>query len=428
MWALNAAAARPMGLRRARVDLRLLSGYPNHRLLPPDPHEPRWLTWMRNRDVRRTLTLSGLWLFLAVLLLYFHETLLPFALAALLAFVIEPVVSYIEARQVGGRRPSRLAAVLSVYVLAGLLLTIGGRWALGQIAREAAGLGSIHERALSAAPVWTRRGLDKVQYFFERNQLPFDRKHVEAQIEEGLQHSVDEVGHNAARLLTVGRNIVGGAFKTVFGVFLVLMLTAFLCIDRLRIEAYFQSLVPASQQTAYRIMLARLAHGLAGVVRGQFLICVTNGALTFVGLWLLGVRLPLLLAGIATVFSLIPIFGSILSTIPIVVVAITDSVSKGIFALLWIVGIHLIEANLLNPKIMGNAARIHPIVVVFALIVGERSAGLVGALFAVPVASVLVTVFSFLHRRATGRPPGTLTEDLTLRRAISDAPPAPDRP
>ncbi len=49
---------------------------------------------------------------------------------------------------------------------------------------------------------------------------------------------------------------------------------------------------------------------------------------------------------------------------------------------------------------MGTAARIHPVLVVFALIVGEQTSGLIGALFAVPIASVVLTVFKFLHKRA----------------------------
>ena len=61
----------------------------------------------------------------------------------------------------------------------------------------------------------------------------------------------------------------------------------------------------------------------------------------------------------------------------------------------WIIVIHLVEANFLNPKIMGDAAKIHPVLVVFALIAGEHSYGLVGALFAVPVASIIQTIFIY---------------------------------
>jgi predicted PurR-regulated permease PerM len=106
--------------------------------------------------------------------------------------------------------------------------------------------------------------------------------------------------------------------------------------------------------------------------------------------------------------SLIPIFGSILSSIPIVAIALISGGSfdlgRGLSVLAWICGIHLIEANFLNPKIMGDAAKIHPVLVVFALIAGEHSYGLTGALFAVPVASMIQTIFVYYRRRGFGRP------------------------
>jgi predicted PurR-regulated permease PerM len=199
------------------------------------------------------------------------------------------------------------------------------------------------------------------------------------------------------------------------------MLTAFLSMDRERIERFFFTLVPPEYSNAYRTVTAGMSIGLAGVVRGQVTICLTNGVFTFVGLWMLGVKLPLLLAMIATVFSLIPVFGSILSTIPIVAIALTDSLTKGVFALVWIIGIHLVEANLLNPKIMGDAAKIHPVIVVFALIVGEQTAGLMGALFAVPIASVVLTLFKFLHMRALDATREAGTGDLP-REALAPIP------
>jgi predicted PurR-regulated permease PerM len=98
--------------------------------------------------------------------------------------------------------------------------------------------------------------------------------------------------------------------------------------------------------------------------------------------------------------SLIPIFGSILSSVPIIAIALISSgtfdLTQGVKMLAWICGIHLLEANVFNPKIMGDAAKIHPVLVVFALIAGEHSYGLVGALFAGPVASMIQTIFASL--------------------------------
>jgi len=155
--------------------------------------------------------------------------------------------------------------------------------------------------------------------------------------------------------------------------------------------------------------------GLSGVIRGQLVICLVNGVLTFVGLLIFDVKYALLLSVVAGVMSLIPIFGSILSTIPIVALALVSTdhgvdVFKGVAAFLWILGIHFVEANFLNPHILGNAAKMHPVLVVFALIAGEHTFGLVGALFAVPVASVIQTLFVYFRKRAWRGEGGGTTE------------------
>jgi predicted PurR-regulated permease PerM len=86
--------------------------------------------------------------------------------------------------------------------------------------------------------------------------------------------------------------------------------------------------------------------------------------------------------------------------VPIVLLAIgAGGLSKGLLALGYILAIHALEAYVLNPKIMGDASKIHPVLIVLALVIGERSFGLVGALLAVPVASVFVAIFRFLHRK-----------------------------
>jgi len=143
-------------------------------------------------------------------------------------------------------------------------------------------------------------------------------------------------------------------------------------------------------------LLKSLDKGLNGVVRGQLMICLINGVLTFVGLLLIGVPFAFTLGLVAMVFSLIPIFGTILSSIPIVIMGLTISLSTGLLALAWILVIHFIEGNFLNPKIMGTSAQIHPAIIVFVLVTGEHMAGIAGALLAVPVYSILQTFFFFL--------------------------------
>jgi predicted PurR-regulated permease PerM len=136
---------------------------------------------------------------------------------------------------------------------------------------------------------------------------------------------------------------------------------------------------------------------------------------------LLGIKYSFLLALFAGSFSLIPIFGTIISSVPIVVIALISS-EDGSFSLVppglvlaWISGIHLLEANVLNPKIIGDTAHMHPGIVIFALLAGEQVYGLTGALLAVPVASMVQTIYLYALRRTTAlRHDGMMGPSRTL--------------
>ena len=65
--------------------------------------------------------------------------------------------------------------------------------------------------------------------------------------------------------------------------------------------------------------------------------------------------------------------------------------------LAWILGVHAIEAYVLNPKVMGDASRIHPLLILFSLLAGEHYFGLLGAVFAVPAAAVALAIFGQLQ-------------------------------
>jgi predicted PurR-regulated permease PerM len=117
-----------------------------------------------------------------------------------------------------------------------------------------------------------------------------------------------------------------------------------------------------------------------------------------------------ILSIVAAVMSIVPIFGSILSSIPAVLIGLTQDFWTALWVLLWIIGIHQVEANLLNPKIIGVAAKIHPVLVVFALIVGEHFFGLWGALLAVPALSIAQNLFQ--HFRYESLPDAAATDSL----------------
>jgi predicted PurR-regulated permease PerM len=218
--------------------------------------------------------------------------------------------------------------------------------------------------------------------------------------------------HNALEIVKIGRDIIAGVSRFFFVFGLTLMLAAYTILTRDRILAFFTSLVRPSSRPSFHALLARIDRGLSGVVRGQIVICLVNGVLSAIGFAIVGLKYWPVLALVATVFSLIPIFGSILSSIPAVALGLTQSFGTAVFVLLWIIGIHQLEANLLNPKIMGDAAKIHPVLVIFSLLVGEHFFGVVGALLAVPVMSITQSIFIHVRQRVQAADPEMASEPV----------------
>jgi len=213
-------------------------------VLSSDPNEPGLIRWLRNPDVRRSLTLTSLWVFIAVVLFRFRQALLPFALALLIAFILEPLVDWLSQQKVSGRPVPRILAIIGIYVVFIALSATFGTWAVSQIGHELAGVGKVTKSLLVEARAMTRDLLDAAETFAVENSLPVDRKEIQAVVEQNLVSTTEEASRYAASLFTLGRDVVGGTFRAVFGLFLVLMLTAFMSMDRARIEAFFHSLKP----------------------------------------------------------------------------------------------------------------------------------------------------------------------------------------
>ncbi|MBS2019368.1 MAG: AI-2E family transporter [Deltaproteobacteria bacterium] len=265
----------------------------------------------------------------------------------------------------------------------------------------------------------TKAGGYTIEPQHEQKGEPFDLDRVVA---DAAGKSMLYAQHNALEIVKIGRDIIAGVsrFFFVFGV--TLMLAAYTMLTKDRILGFFESLLRPSSRPSFRTLLARIDRGLSGVVRGQLLICLVNGVLSAIGFAIVGLKYWPVLALIATVLSLIPIFGSIVSAIPAVALGLTQSFGTAVFVLVWIVGIHQVEANLLNPKILGDAAKIHPVLVIFSLLVGEHFFGVVGALLAVPVMSITQSVFIHIRQNLQAADPEMASEPVG---SLIPPPPAP---
>lgn len=386
----------------------------------PEQH-PEPTTWLQlwstpsfRRKTLRTTLLFGLLAALWAL----REVLLPFVLAFFLSYVIDPAVTWVSSKPIFGRRLQRGPSVLVLYIAFFAVVTVFGMIFVPQLLREGSKIGettaAIAEQ-LDAAHFSST--LDNINQKLHDAHIPVDVV-IEPEAKEGEHDSAEnkpappengnyrinlselqgDLAHMASSSInpavTAARGVVGGVVGAFVTFILVLMLTAFISADPDRVKRGFIDLINIEDRVSFDALLSRIDHGLSGVVRGQLTICLINGALTLVGLLLLQVKFAFILGTIAAVFSLIPIFGSIMSTAPIVVIALaTSGFGTAILSVVWIAVIHAVEANFLNPKVMGDAAKIHPVLVVFSLIAGEHFYGIVGALLAVPCISIVLTIF-----------------------------------
>jgi predicted PurR-regulated permease PerM len=253
------------------------------------------------------------------------------------------------------------------------------------------------------------------------NPVSPDKLSVTKLLGEGVDRFIGYVQRNAVELIKFGRTVISTVARGIFLLFMTLMLAGYMMHTRESILNFFRSLPPPRSRIGFDRLLWRIDRGLSGVVRGQLLICLVNGVLSAIGFAMFGLKYWPILAVVAGVMSIIPIFGSILSSVPVVLIGLTQSFPTALWVLLWIILIHQVEANFLNPNIIGVAARIHPVLVVFALVFGEHLYGLWGALLAVPAVSMVQSVFN--HFRYESLPeagpdsiiPGTLPPVATPR-------------
>lgn len=333
---------------------------------------------------RRAVLLGGaaaiaaaIWLLIRV-----REVLIPFVLAGVLVYLVEPLVRRLQARGLG-----RPWAILLSYSLLGLLSGLVVAVVVPDLVRELTTLGDLLPGYAARADALAR-------------QLREGGGRLPAPLLGALQAAVGNLqsrGEDAIRSATTG-------LLSVIGGFLSLLLAPFLGYYMLaelpRYHARLMTAVPARARPAVLAYMRDLDGMLSGFVRGQLLTAAVIGAMVTLAMMLLGMRYALTLGVLAGLGELVPYFGPIIGALPGLAVAGAHS-----WRLLLEVGlayavIQQIEGAVVHPYIMGHATGLHPLTVVFALLAGGELAGLTGLLLAVPVAGAVQVTGIHLVRAA----------------------------
>ena len=364
-------------------------------------------------DRPRQAAFLALWAALLAAAFLLRGVLLPFLGGAALAYLLAPAIARLQSVRISGRRLPRWAAILVLYVFGAALLFTAVSLALPHLVREAARLSArAQDLAAGLTPERVSRAGEAATAWLAAHGLPFGPGgggrfgiDLAATLRAAGASLGDLLRAHLAELLGLGPRLVAGVVSSIFGALLVVVIAALVLSDPGRIAHAFEGLFPAAWRPGLRALGGRIDDGLAGGVRGQLIICLVNGVLTFAGLLLFRVPFAYGLALLAALLAFIPIFGTFVSSVPIVIAGLSQGFHVGFALFLWILGVHAIEAYVLNPKVMGGASHIHPLLILLALLAGEHDFGILGALFAVPAVAVLLAASSQLREWLEARPP-----------------------
>ncbi len=327
--------------------------------------------WMR----RVGLPLAILaWTGVALLILWLAghviQTLLLLTFAALFAYALAPAVKLLE------RVMPRFLAILLVYLVVlgalGVLLYLIVSTAIAQVIS----LSDYVRFLLTPGKGGQLTPLEQTlrSLGLSQSQIASARDQVVASI-EGFAGSV-------IPLLT-------GLVGAVLDVVLVAVISIYLLAGGARVSDWLRRNMPQQQQGHIKLLLDTLQRVVGGYIRGQLLLCGLIGLLVGVGMQVIGVPYALLLGVLAFVLEFIPVLGTLVSGAICVLLALTKGWVIALIVLVYFVVVHVIEGDVVGPRIVGKAVGLHPVVSLAALIAGAELFGITGALFASPVAGVL---------------------------------------
>ncbi len=184
----------------------------------------------------------------------------------------------------------------------------------------------------------------------------------------------------------------GAVFEIVLNTILVLFLSAFFVVDAKDIWTGLLKWVPQKHRSRAAAMITPLESRMGGYVRGQILVCTAVAIFFSIGFTVIGVKYGLVLGLLAGLLNLIPFVGSMLATVIALFIATTQSVQIFVLTLLLFVVEQAIESNFIVPHLLGKQVELHPLVVMFAILIGATIAGAAGAIVAVPTTAVALYV------------------------------------
>ncbi|WP_162523452.1 AI-2E family transporter [Calorimonas adulescens] len=321
------------------------------------------------------ITARYLIIILLIILIYIYRNnllnvLMPFMIGGIIAYLVYPLINYLENK--GVRRSYSILIIFFAILIVILLLFL---FLTPHITSE------INE-FISELPNIRYSAEEKLNVLEERlRSIPG--------VDEAISEFYDRANESFISLLEGLPDRVGSIFSSLLNIILAPIISFYILMDGEKIYANFYLLIPEKDRQTLEFIMRDVEGIINGYIRGQFYINLFVATFTAVGLAIIGVKLAIILGILTGILNFIPYFGPILAAIPTVMMALLDSPQKAIYALIIYLVVQQIESGILAPRILSENLGLHPLMVMFLLLLGQEFFGIIGMLVSVPLAAVI---------------------------------------
>ncbi len=330
------------------------------------------------------------------LLYVLAPVLMPFAFAAILAYLGDPVVDRLETLQFRGWRLNRTLAV--VVVFSGIIFSIAALLIVIIPALEYQ-IGEFIDKLPSYLNWINKSVVPGLQKYLGRTIRPLREDQlinlIRSHWQDGggvAENLIQSVSHSGAVIVGWVMNLV-----------LIPVITFYLLRDWDDLVARIHDLFPRRFAGTVAKLASEADDVLGAFMRGQFYVMLALGIIYSVGLWLVDLELALVIGMLAGLVSFVPYMGAITGIVFACIAALLqfqDAVHLLPVLMVFAVG-QSMEGMLLTPWLVGNKIGLHPVAVMFAVLAGGQLFGFLGVLLALPVASVIMVLLRHIHERYT---------------------------
>lgn len=341
--------------------------------------------------MRETVKKVSLWLGLGILslvviyILYINRVNLknvvePFAIGGLIAYILNPLVRSLQKR----RLPCWLS-ILLIYVLFITLLILCIMYFIPIIYSNISDL-------ISNIPRYTEEFNNKfimIQSAVKNSSIPNQVKDI---VMSQVHGSIAGVQALFLAFLKKSLSAINGVFSLVVNFVLGLIVGFYILKDLECFKSKASLLVPRKWRETAITMTGEINIVLSGFIQGQVLISLIIAMLEIIGLSIAGVKYAFVLGLIGGLANIIPYFGPFIGAVPAVFIALLDSYWKALFAAIVFLIVQQIDNALITPKIMGEKVGMHPLTIIFVVLLGGSLFGVPGLILAVPITAIIKVI------------------------------------